>query len=389
MRGKIEATPNGIDNLKDALRFCQNFARFCYSEKTIEEVGEEEYNKILMEKVLINRGHHSPLEQFTINYVFEDLPKALAMVLNNQKFGGTTEKSARYTFIPEDLEPKQREKYMKWHSWFQGGIEAKYPESEFPKLYKKGSDGKTPVKKLSQENARYMGSVFIPTRMGHKMDLAYLNKVVYGFKQFIKEERDTPNYFKGELIKSMQKFIELPEVQRFTYQEGFPQKGGLKLNLFGPANEINYGESVYSANDIASFASLAQRHRHRTIDHHIIAGYSLGAPLGFFVPPLVEENNKIAEWRRDLYEIAKGDIPQGQLVRFGFSGNTRELPMMTSERECNNAQLETNIGITKFLKRYAKEVPEIRLLIKPDCQKEGCPRGGCYLGPAEYGKRMI
>jgi thymidylate synthase ThyX len=389
MRAIIKGTTNNIDNLEDALKFCQDSARFCYSDKNLEDIESEPYNPRLTEDVLIKLKHHSPLEHFTINYMLEDIPKALVMVLNNQRFISTTEKSARYTFIPESLVTEQKEKYMKWYDWFNKAIPKEYPETSFPRLYKKDSTGKTPVQKLSQENARYMGSVFVPTRLIHKLDLSHLNKIVYAFNEFSKENIDSPDFFKKNLAVHIQDFVKMPDIKKFTYENGFSQKAGLGLNLFGEENKDIFDKDVYSTNDTASFAALAQRHRHRTIDHHLIDGYQLRAPLGFFIPPLVSEYFLQNDWMNDLNQISQTDISQAQLVYFGFSGNTRELPMMTSERICNNAQLETNFGIRKFLHEYSKHVPEIKELMIPDCQKTGCNRGGCYLGSSEYLIRKI
>ena len=67
----------------------------CYSEKTFEEIIEEDSTKVL--ERLLNSGHHSPFDHISFNLEFSNIPKLGAMILNNEEVYTTSEKSARYT----------------------------------------------------------------------------------------------------------------------------------------------------------------------------------------------------------------------------------------------------------------------------------------------------
>ena len=72
-------TTEGIDSQGGAKRIIQNHARKCYTEKGWDELLGESFMPGLV-KTLIDRGHHSPFDHFTINMDFDKLPKALAMI---------------------------------------------------------------------------------------------------------------------------------------------------------------------------------------------------------------------------------------------------------------------------------------------------------------------
>ena len=95
----------------------------------------------------LESGHHSVFGHAHYNLIFEGIPKILAMILNNEKIYNTSEKSARYT----KMQPSEEEKvlYEKWIEKYKKVIKEEYPEFDDKK-----------VKKLAQENARYLISVF-------------------------------------------------------------------------------------------------------------------------------------------------------------------------------------------------------------------------------------
>ena len=71
--------------------------------------------------------------------MFEEIPKILAMILNNEKIYNTSEKSARYTH----MEPSEDEKalYEKWIEIYKTEISKKYPKEKYSEspiyLYKR------------------------------------------------------------------------------------------------------------------------------------------------------------------------------------------------------------------------------------------------------------
>ena len=100
-------------------------------------------------EMTLNSGHHSVWEHATYTLVLEDVPKILAMLLNNEGLYNTSEKSARYTEMK--TEGLEKELYEKWISLFAKKIQEVYPTMS-----------ETETVKKAQENARYLISVFTP-----------------------------------------------------------------------------------------------------------------------------------------------------------------------------------------------------------------------------------
>ena len=390
MKVQRVGSTNRITDPKTAKRYVQNHARKCYTEKIWEELLEESFQPGLV-KTLISRGHHSPFDHFVLNLDFEGPEKALAMVFNNQGVYTTSEKSARYTKMA-DIPVQQLELYNKWHEWFHGEISSRFPESNFPKLHKKGSDGKTNAEKLSQENARYMTSVFTPTSMTHTVSWRQLNILYHSFNDFIEQNSRGVDKFKRRLSEGMQSFVDSPEVQKWVIEEAqVKMKGGIPLRFIRekPVEE-HFGEDVYSTNYNASFASLAQLHRHRLAIYNICGGFEEKAPSGFYIPRLVEAAEVIGEWNNDLKSVSESDFPQAQLLNVGERGMREHFPAKSLERECGLAQLETSRIVDQVLQRYGANIPAMYDLAKSACKMEdGCKKGGCTFGASMYLDRLI
>lgn len=386
-------TTGGIDNLHDAKKFCQDFARICYSEKNIKEIIAEPYDYFLTDKILLNKGHHSPFDHFVTNYSLEGFSKAFAMVLNNQLLYTTSEKSARYTQM-EGQNPEQNKLYNQWMEIFLGRINEEYPDKKFPGLYAKRTDKNTgkvlpsTAEKLSQENARYMTSVFTPTKFGHTLSLRQMNIVANYFEDFILENKGTHDGFKQRLMGPFQIFLDQEAIRDWRIP-GMKRKGNGKLQFFGEPNQEFFGKDVYSTNVIGSFAYFAQSQRHRTEYHHISDGWQREAPLGFFVPPIIKGTSLEEKWISDLEGVALYDYPQGQLLSIAQSGQAKNLYEKSRERLCGCAQLEITLRTADLIKKYAEHYKERASWINPECSDGGCKKGGCPLGPANYLTRKI
>jgi hypothetical protein len=387
MEVKIVGTTEGIRNLEDAKRYCQDFARVCYTEKDFDELIEEDYNDGLVDKGLIARGHHSPFDHFQISFYVRGLPKAVAMVLNNQRPYVTSEKSARYTVMKEGMAPKQRDLYDKWQDFYIQEINRRFSKEDFPRLYKIGNDGKSTAEKLSQENARYMTSVFTSTKMAHTISLRQINILMHWFDNFVEENKLSNERFKQILAEGLKQFKDSKEIKMWEIP-GLKMKGNIPLRFFGTPIEEHFGDT-YSINGLESFASLAQNHRHRLSQTHISNGYQKGAPLGFYIPLLVLEAGKEKEWKSDLESVCKYDFPQAQLLMVAERGLRENLRAKTEERICTLAQLETAHYVKDLIKKYAKHIPEMAELLIPICKKEGCKKGGCHFGPDMALDRLI
>jgi len=380
MKVDLVGTTNGIYSLRGAEKFCQDFARVCYSERDFGEVKREKYNANLVEKRLIKSGHHSVFDHFKFNLYIDGLPKAMAMVLNNEGVYATSEKSARYTEM-SDIPEKQKILYDKWKGIFVGEIDKIFPSVE-------NRDAR--IGKLAQENARYVTSVFTPTKMGYTLSLRQLNILADNFEWF--GRRRSGDEFKDRLFdEGMRPFLDSEVVNRFRI-DGLFDKSNRKVKLFGWGLEEYFGEDVYSTNLKMSFACLAQNHRHRTIHNHMFGGWGLGAPNGYFRPPIVRANKKLSdEWYRDLDSVADDDFPQAQIIRVAERGNREDLEMKLRERNCGLAQLEIVRVMDGLLERYSKYVPAMGELRGAACltSGDGCKKDGCVFGAEHAVDRLV
>lgn len=133
----------------------------CYMPENFEKLNSKPVENILNIATQVeNSGHHSTFGHSFLTLEISGLPKALAMVLNNEKEYNTSEKSARYT-VMKDIEPKQNALYEKWVNIFEREIKKLYPDGSNKFFDEKGKK----ARKLAQENARYLISVFTPTNM--------------------------------------------------------------------------------------------------------------------------------------------------------------------------------------------------------------------------------
>ncbi|MFH0833498.1 MAG: FAD-dependent thymidylate synthase [archaeon] len=379
MRIDVVGTPNVISTLEGAKRYCQNFARVCYASNSFGEIRKEGYNSGLVDERLIKSGHHSVFDHFNVSLYLDGLPKVMAMVLNNEPPLATSEKSARYTAM-EGMSERQEVVYDKWMGIFVDRIGEVFPIVD-------GRDVK--IRKLAQENARYMTSVFTPTKMGYTISLRQLNILADNFEKFEGEIRG--DGFKQRLFREgMIPFLASEVVKRFRIN-GLEDKSYRGVKLFGDEVEEHFGESVYSANLVMSFACLAQNHRHRAIHNHIVDGWDEGASMGFFVPPIIQTEDLSNEWCSDLENVAERDFPQAQLLKVAERGLREDLEMKLRERNCGLAQLEIVRVMDGLLKRYSEQVPKMGKLRGASCivSKDGCKKGGCSFGAKHAIDRVI
>ncbi|MCK9595873.1 FAD-dependent thymidylate synthase [Candidatus Pacearchaeota archaeon] len=377
----LRGETNSFIEKKEWMRFSQSNARVCYSEKDWEELMFEGLDERLIDRIK-NSGHHSVCEHINFTLYFSKIPKILAMFLNNEKQYATSEKSARYT-VMKDIEPKQKEKYDKWMNVFREEISKKYPESEFPKLYIKDGSGKNPVEKLSQENARYMTSVFTPTKMSHTINLRQINFLRGEFEKFVDEYSNGKNEFKKRLCASMKDFLE--ETERFDIPN-LRNQTDRHLSLLNPRIVEEHFGDVYSTQYNMSFAGLAQAQRHRTINYHISNDIKKGGnPYGFFIPKIISQNPRLLlDWDKDLEEISKEDYPQAQLVRVNERGTIENFRSKCLLRICGAAQNEIMNNTKEIAEKYSQYKKEYKNSLSPKC-KQGmkCP------SPCVWGEKAL
>ena len=159
---------NSIPNKEEILKLGGYAAGICYMRGNINEILNEDNEKTLRRiKNTISSGHHSVYGHFYLNIYLENIPKILAMILNNEKAYNTSEKSARYTKM--NIIGKEKELYAKWVKLFFENIKFKYPNF---------NDNQ--IEKLSMENARYLISIFTPsTSLLYTVEYRQLNYLLY------------------------------------------------------------------------------------------------------------------------------------------------------------------------------------------------------------------
>lgn len=351
-------TDDGKFDMDKALLFSGQIAGVCYDKDGFEHLKNENKDKTLkrVENTLIN-GHHSVYDHITVNLNLIGIPKILAMVLNNEHQYTTSEKSGRYTNVTyknDVLSDREVELYNKWFLKFKKIIRDEYPEF---------SDFK--VKTLSQENARYLITVFMPTEMIYSTSLRQLNYIVSFMDKYIDYNSD--DYLKNKLSSYMSEFISLLDGLNLLDDRLRKNDKQRSLLLFNDNIDLlqdSYSH-IYSTNYELSFAAFAQAQRHRTIDYQI----KRLSEKKFFVPPILLKNNMDhREWLDDISSLAD-IVPQGEMILVNETGTYDNFILKTKERLCTSAQLEIMKSTKDILLKYKRELEKNNNPLKDDIKK--------------------
>lgn len=364
---------------EEAVDFSGKSAGICYLPDTLATLFAETPEKTQRRATgNIKSGHHSVFGHPTYNLSFEGIPKILAMILNNEKIYNTSEKSARYTVM--EPSPQEKELYEKWIEIYQKQIEKKYPEFDEKR-----------VKKLAQENARYLISIFTPaTVLEYTVNFGQLNYIINWAKDYIEEEPN--NKFSIKLKQVLKEFLEaMPDLE----VEGLNSKvKGRKFAFFAQRKnrKEEFGEN-YCTTYLASFAQVAQAQRHRTLSYEITL---LDKPE-YYIPPIIQKTELEAEWLKDIKSL-KEFFPQGMLVQVNERGTIENFVLKCAERLCGAAQLEimeqTKITMEKYLKAV-KEEPDLYNYLLPYSKGARCTFPGwkcaapCIFGGKNAMNRVI
>ena len=344
-------------NLSNALEFCAKMGGICYMKDDFgtllnepKEVTDRRLNQVL------TSGHHSVFDHFKLTFEFSQIPKILAMILNNEKDYSTSEKSARYTKF-ENLPGKEGLLYSKWIEKLSPIILEKYPM-----LYKKNAKNPTlKITKLAQENARYFVSIFTPmTTMGYTVSLRQLNYILYMIEEYIATCES--NSFNLKLVPYLKEFVSL--FDEYRVKDLIPKGKNRKLSLFGDKRYENIPDIfsyVYQTSFKASYACMAQNQRHRS-EHSYI--YNLDK-FEFYVPEIINDNEILREeWLNDAKSIA--DLyPQGRLIKIVQTGNLDTLLLKARERVCGQAQLEIMRHTVSIINKF-KENSEYGYILEEE-----------------------
>lgn len=365
---KIDILPNlflkenGTFDKEKALNLCGKIAGVCYDKEGFSHLENEPVEKTNRRiDMTLNNGHHSVYDHIMISYNLQNVPKILAMILNNEHQYTTSEKSARYTPVVKQkdsiITDNEERLYNKWIDIFKTSIKAQYGD-----FY---NDAK--IQKLAQENARYLVTVFMPTQMIYSTTLRQINYIVSWMSKYIKNCEFKPSNFESKLCSSMQEFI--TELDNLNVLEDGLLKNEKERNisLFGENLDKqvdNYG-AVYSTNYKGSFAQLAQAQRHRTLDYQM----SLLENKEYFIPPIIENDQMLVdEWLGDMYQV-KSVNPQGELVQINEEGKYEDFILKCKERLCSAAQLEIMLQTRETLLKYKSSLEESNNPLAQDIEK--------------------
>lgn len=347
---------NGEFDLANALLLSGKIGGMCYLQGDFASIENEEESKTVRRIVnTIGNRHHSVYDHLYINLEIEGLPKILAMILNNEKAYTTSEKSARYTHIDETtgISNKEIVLYNKWNDILIESITKKYGNVFDEKR----------IRKLAQENARYMVSIFMPTKMAYSTSIRQINYIYHWFNEYIKNaksdiELKIANYlkiFNEELVNKNLIITNLKDIFN-SVDDGIILSDGKNrtISLFSNNfdNEEQIYSNVYNITYYGSAAYLAQAQRHRTISYQMI----LENTHMFYVPEIIKDDiNLVNEWNKDM-ESVSNLYPQGMLFKIKETGSYDAFILKCKERLCTFAQLEINNLTKEIIEKYASEL---------------------------------
>jgi hypothetical protein len=200
------------------------------------------------------------------------------------------------------------------------------------------------------ENARYIISVFMLTQGIYTFNIRQLNYIIHWFEEYIAENSESKNYFKENLCKYMQQFIDA--TSQYYIEDMYSGKNR-SLSLF-KKDYLSYDEyfgETYSMNYKCSFVELEQILRHRTINYTILDDISQ-RPKDFFIPPILDKDSALEkEWLKDLDSI-RDLYPNATIFQINERGIVENFIMKCYERLCGVAQLETMLQTKENLERY-------------------------------------
>jgi len=364
---KIGILPNqflkkGKFDKEEAIKLSGKIAGVCYDkEGFLHLVNESEEKTMRRAQMTLDNGHHSVYDHVFISLNIQNVPKILAMVLNNENIYTTSEKSARYTpvvrtdgsIITEDEERL----YNKWIDIFKIKI-----KSQYGNIY---NDAK--IQKLAQENARYLVTVFMPTQMIYTVSLRQINYIASWMMAYYRVNIHSDKDFNVKLSRAMRQFLVKLYKLNILDTRLMRNEKSRSLSIFGKdldKKEEHFGD-VYSTLYKGSFAQLAQAHRHRTLDYQM----EMLNEKEYFVPPIIADDEMLVdEWLGDM-QIVRGVNPQGELVKISEVGKYEDFILKCKERLCSAAQLEIMLQTRETLLKYKEALEESGSSLAKDIEK--------------------
>lgn len=341
---------DGTFDKNEAIKLSGKIAGVCYDKEGFAHLENEPEEKTMRRvDMTLNNGHHSVYDHISISFNLQNVPKILAMVLNNENQYTTSEKSVRYTPVVRKegsiITLDEERLYNKWIDIFKIKIKSVYGN-----IY---NDPK--IQKLAQENARYLVTVFNPIQLIYTTSLRQINYIASWMIDYM-HNSDMCNSFERKLCIAMGEL--LAELTRVNVLE----KGLMKnekyrsLSLFGKdlENKKEYFGEVYLTSYKGSFVEFAQAQRHRTLDYKI----EMLDEKEYFIPPIILDDQVLVnEWLQDMHIVSHVN-PQGELVRIIESGTYDAFVLKCKERLCSAAQLEIMLQTRKTLLKYKEALEQ-------------------------------
>ena len=364
---------------EEASNFAGKAAGICYLPSTMDELFNENIEKTERRaKMTLNSGHHSVYDHPMYNLGLVDVPKIIAMIINNEKMYTTSEKSARYTKMK--VSPEEEKLYLKWIDIYKAEIQKRYEQIDDKKAVK-----------LAQENARKLISIFTPsTTMEYTVSFRQINYIMHWSKNYIKTAED--NSFNKMLKPYMQEFIDC--LKDLYVEELNSDLKNRKISLFATRiRKEEFGEN-YCINYKASWDEFAQAQRHRTIDYEI---QMLKEPE-YSIPKIIKGTELEKEWLEDIKSLSHL-YPQGMLIHINERGTAENFILKCQERLCGEAQLDIALHTKENLDRYLENIKNTNEELYEELKQYGngprCTFKGftctnpCIFGPKEALNRYI
>lgn len=344
---------DGKFDREESIKFGGRLAGICYNKDDFDKLEHESIEKTNRRVDLtINNGHHSVYDHDHITVYIKNIPKVLAMVINNEKVYTTSEKSARYTPIIQNkdsiITDKEVSLYNKWMDIFKFKIKEQYGDIFDDKK----------IEKLAQENARYLITVFMPTQMAYTTSFRQINYIASWLLDYsIKKD----SYLEKNLSEAIKMFLSELEELNILDERLMKNEKNRRLSLFGSNLKDKkdiFTEDIYSVNYQSTWAYLAQAQRHRTLSYRM----ERLDEVDYFIPPIIEDEETLKEeWLRDINSVSSV-IPQGELIRINERGNYENFILKCEERLCSAAQLEIFKKTREILLQYKQELININPL---------------------------
>lgn len=352
---------DGTFDLENALLFSGRIAGVCYDKEGFEHLEKEDISNTQKRiNNTLENDHHSVYDHIMINFNIVGIPKILAMVLNNEHQYTTSEKSARYTDVTYKngsiLTEREVTLYNKWNERFKELIKENYPDFTNFK-----------IKTLAQENARYLITVFVPTEMVYSTTLRQINYIASIMQKYIEEHNESNDYLEKNLSLCMQDFIKELDRLNVLDKRLMHNNKNRNISLFGKDLEKREEifSHIYSVNYEASYASLAQAQRHRTLFYQM----ERMDEKKYFVPPILNKKEEyIKEWTQDIKSVSNV-VPQGEIILINETGTYDNFILKTKERLCTAAQLEVMKATRDTLLKYKDALEKNDNYLKEDIKK--------------------